>query len=240
MIICVVNEKGGSGKSNIAINLAIKLHSLKEDVLLIDSDPQNSIRTFNDIRAKKEVPLGFNSVNIFGASLLPQIELLQSKYDTLVIDTAGRDCDEMRESLSVSDMLIIPTLPSDMDIAVLDKMIKLFTQYKMFKKDLKAFVVISKASPNPFLQEKIKKLQEHIKTKNIDDLILCESVLYERELYRNAFSSGMGVVEFAKKDDNALKDFENFFNELVHFCKVKNHHDAKGKSKQTKKNNKGA
>lgn len=240
MIICIANEKGGSGKSNIAINLAIMLHSLQEDVLLIDSDPQNSIRAFNDIRASKEVPLGFNSVNIFGNSLLSQIELLQNKYDTLVIDTAGRDCDEMREALSISDIVIIPTLPSDMDIAVLDKMIKLFTQYKMFKKDLKAFVVISKASPNPFLHEKIKKLQEHIKAKNIDDLMLCESVLYERELYRNAFSSGMGVVEFAKKNDNALKDFEGFFNELVHFCKVKNNQAGKDKNKQAKKNNKGA
>lgn len=227
MIICVANEKGGSGKSNIAINLAIKLHSLKEDVLLIDSDPQNSIKTFNDIRASKEVPFGFNCVNIFGDSLASQINLLQDKYDILIIDTAGRDCDEMREALSASDILIIPTLPSDLDIAVLNKMIKLYSQYKMFKKDLKAFVVISKASPNPFLQEKIKALKDFITEKNINDLKLCDSVLYEREIYRNSFANGMGVVEFAKKNDNALKDFESFFNELVAFAKGKKENKAK-------------
>lgn len=217
MVVTVANEKGGSGKSNIAINLAVKLFSLGEDILLIDSDPQNSIRVFNDIRASKEVPLGFNCVNVFGDSLATQVELLQGKYETLIIDTAGRDCDEMREALSVSDILIIPTQPSDLDIAVLNKMIKLFKQYKQFKRDLKAFVVISKASPNPALQDKITALQGYIKDKNIDDLRLCKSVLYERELYRNAFSNGMGVVEYGKKSDNALKDFEGFFKELVAF-----------------------
>lgn len=231
MIICVANEKGGSGKSNIAINLAIKLHSLKEDVLLIDSDPQNSVKTFNDIRASKEVPFGFNCVNIFGDSLASQIALLQNKYEILIIDTAGRDCDEMREALTASDILIIPTLPSDLDIAVLNKMIKLYSQFKMFKKDLKAFVVISKASPNPFLQEKIKALKEFISKKNVDDLKLCESVLYEREIYRNAFANGMGVVEFAKKDDNVLKDFESFFNELVSFCQSKTNKKSKKRIK---------
>ena len=217
MVVTVANEKGGSGKSNIAINLAVKLFSLGEDILLVDSDPQNSIRVFNDIRASKEVPLGFNCVSVFGDSLATQVELLQGKYETLIIDTAGRDCDEMREALSVSDILIIPTQPSDLDIAVLNKMIKLFKQYKQFKRDLKAFVVISKASPNPALQDKITALQSYIKDKNIDDLRLCKSVLYERELYRNAFSNGMGVVEYGKKSDNALKDFEGFFKELVAF-----------------------
>ena len=217
MLVTIANEKGGSGKSNIAINLAVKLFSLGEDILLIDSDPQNSIRVFNDIRASKEVPLGFNCVNVFGDSLATQVKLLQGKYETLIIDTAGRDCDEMREALSVSDILIIPTQPSDLDIAVLNKMIKLFKQYKQFKRDLKAFVVISKASPNPALQDKITALQSYINDKSIDDLRLCKSVLYERELYRNAFSNGMGVVEYGKKSDNALKDFEGFFKELVAF-----------------------
>lgn len=219
MIITIANEKGGSGKSNIAINLAIKLFLLGEDVLLIDADSQNSTRVFSDIRANKEIPLGFNCVNIFGDSLASQIELLQGKYEILVIDTAGRDCDEMREALSASDILIIPTLPSDLDIAVLNKMIKLYTQYKKFKRDLKAFVVISKASPNPALQDKIKALQGYVKDKNIDDLRLCKVVLYERELYRNAFANGMGVAEFGKKNDSALKEFESFFKELVAFSK---------------------
>lgn len=43
MVISVCNEKGGSGKTTIALNLAVKLGLLKEDTLLIDADPQRSI-----------------------------------------------------------------------------------------------------------------------------------------------------------------------------------------------------
>ena len=48
-------------------------------------------------------------------------------------------------------------------------------------------------------------------------------MFYERELYRNAFSNGMGVIEFAKPNDNALKDFEGFYSEIVGLCGLKKH-----------------
>ena len=39
-------------------------------------------------------------------------------YASIVIDTDGRDSEEMRQALAISDLVIIPTLPSDLDIAV--------------------------------------------------------------------------------------------------------------------------
>ena len=57
MVIAVCNEKGGSGKTNIAINLAIKLGLMKDDTLLVDADPQRSIDVFTDIRADANLPL---------------------------------------------------------------------------------------------------------------------------------------------------------------------------------------
>ena len=53
MIISVCNEKGGSGKTTIALNIAVKLGLLKEDTLLIDADPQRSIEVFTNIRANE-------------------------------------------------------------------------------------------------------------------------------------------------------------------------------------------
>ena len=48
MIISVCNEKGGSGKTTIALNIAVKLGLLKEDTLLIDADPQMHISELPD------------------------------------------------------------------------------------------------------------------------------------------------------------------------------------------------
>ncbi|MBT0612820.1 AAA family ATPase [Campylobacter hyointestinalis] len=217
MVIAICNEKGGSGKTNIAINLAIKLALVGDDTLLVDADPQRSIDVFTDIRADSSLPLLFNSVSKLGSSILKEIQSLKQKYDSVVIDTGGRDSGELRQALAVCDIAIIPVIPSDLDIAVLNKMILVFNQAKIYNPITKALIVISKASPNPFLAKKVEALREYISEKNLDDIFLAHSIIYEREAYRNALSSGMGVVEYCKNGENAKLDFEGFFDELVKF-----------------------
>lgn len=218
MVIAVCNEKGGSGKTTISINLAVKLGLLGEDTLLIDADPQRSIEVFTNIRDKENIDLTFNTVAKFGNSLAKEVQSLKSKYDAIVIDTGGRDSQEMRQALAISDLVIIPTLPSDLDIAVLNKMINLFNQAKDFNPNAKALITISKASPNPFLNKKIEDLKTYIKDKNLEDLKLADTIIYEREAYKNAFSNGKGVLEFLKQNEAAYKDFNNFFDELVKYA----------------------
>lgn len=218
MIIAICNEKGGSGKTNIAINLAIKLGLMNDDTLLIDADPQRSIDVFSDIRAEAKLPLLFNSVAKLGTSMLKEVQSLKQKYDSIVIDTGGRDSQEMRQALVVCDVAIIPTIPSDLDIAVLNKMILVFEQAKIYNPNAKALIVISKASPNPFLAKKVEALRKYIKEKNLDDIFLANSIIYEREAYRNAFSHGKGVSEYCKENESAKLDFESFFDELVKFA----------------------
>ena len=89
MVISVCNEKGGSGKTTIALNLAVKLGLLKEDTLLIDADPQRSIEVFTNIRANENIELIFNTVSKFGSSLGKEVKSLQNKYSSIIIDTGG-------------------------------------------------------------------------------------------------------------------------------------------------------
>ena len=108
-------------------------------------------------------------------------------------------------------------LPSDLDIAVLNKMINLFNQAKVFNPNAKALITISKASPNPFLTKKIEDLKQYIKDKDLEDIKLCESVIFEREAYKNSFSNGLGILEFLDEKSKAYQDFNNFFDELVEY-----------------------
>lgn len=218
MIISICNEKGGSGKSNIAINMAVKLGLNGDDTLLIDTDPQKTTEVFNIIRTNNNLPLIYNSVAKGGAGIANEIKSLERKYDVIVVDTGGRDSDEMRQAMLVSDITIIPVVPSDADIAVLNKMISLINQInqlRVFSTPLKVFIVISKASPNPALKQKVDMLKDLINEKKAENIFLLESVIYEREAYKNAFSAGKGVLEFCKETDKAYEDFNSFFDEIV-------------------------
>ena len=121
----------------------------------------------------------------------------------------------MRQALLASNITIIPVIPSDADIAVLNKMIALVNQSRIYNPGLKAFIVISKASPNPFLKQKVNDLKEYIQDKNLENIFLLDSIIYEREAYKNAFTAGKGVLEFCTISDKAYEDFSSFFDEVV-------------------------
>ncbi len=56
MTICIANEKGGSGKSTLCLNLAVQLLKDNKEVVVLDTDSQKSMETFATIRAEKERP----------------------------------------------------------------------------------------------------------------------------------------------------------------------------------------
>lgn len=219
MIVSIINEKGGSGKTTLAVNLACKLSQEGDEVLLVDADPQRSTEAFINIRTNAELPLIFNSVTKLGDGLAREIKSLINKYDSIVIDTGGRDSKEMRQALAISDIIIIPTVPSQYDVVVLDKMISLYDEVSVINPQSKALIIIDKASPNPFLEKKINDLREYINEKNLQNLYLMNAIIHEREAFKNATSAGMGITEFCKNGDKAFEDFTRFYDELIEEAK---------------------
>ncbi|KAA8708155.1 MULTISPECIES: AAA family ATPase [Helicobacter] len=219
MIVSIVNEKGGSGKTTLAVNIACKLAQEGDEVLLVDADPQRSTEAFLNIRTNENLPLLFNSVTKLGDGLAREVKSLSQKYDSLVIDTGGRDSKEMRQALAIADIIIIPSVPSQYDVVVLDKMISLYDEVSAINPESRALIVIDKASPNPFLEKKISDLRSYINEKNLENLHLMNSIIYEREAYKNATSAGMGITEFCKGGEKAFDDFVRFYDELIEYIK---------------------
>lgn len=205
MIIAIVNEKGGSGKTSLAINLACKLSDEGDKVAFIDTDPQKSGELWVNIRKAEKLKLPFHyeykmNFNSF------------KNFDSVLIDTGGRDSKEMREALSIADIVLIPTYPSQYDLAVLNNMIKLYE--KLHKENSKCFIVINRAFTNAVLKNKIKEFKELVNTKLKNDIELLDSVLYDREAVRMATTQGLGVTQIMEKN-KAKNDFNNFFTELL-------------------------
>lgn len=218
MVIAIVNEKGGSGKSTLAINLSSKFKQEGKDVILIDSDPQRSIEHFLNFR-DENLELPFNSLSKLGDTLAKEIKNLQEKYDMVIIDTGGRDSKEMRQALIIADLVIVPIVPSALDISVFEKMIDIIEEAKIINESLTPLIVISRASPNPFLERKIAQLQEYLTKKNLKDFILIKSIIFEREAFKSAVFEGKTIAEMG--DSKAKKNFLDFFEELNNILKEK-------------------
>lgn len=210
MIISICNEKGGSGKSTLAINIAINQSIVKKELpLLIDTDPQKSIATFLNIRNEENHPKIFDFAYKYGENLKDFLQNYTGNKD-IIIDTGGRDSREMRIAIALSDMVIIPTIPSQFDVSVLDKMVDIVKMAKEQNEKLMANIVINRASTNPFLQKKIESLKSFIEEIKQDYIKLAETIIYERERYKVATQIGLGVVE--------IKDGHKTENEIKKLC----------------------
>ena len=222
MIISVVNEKGGSGKTTIAVNLAFKFAEQGLDLMLIDADPQRSVETMLNNRVNSGLELPFASMSKIGDTLAKESVNLTSKYSCVVVDTGGLDSKEMRLALTVSDIVLIPTIiTSSYDQAVLNKMLALINEVSILNPKLKALIINNRASPNPMLQGKIGKYVDFLKELDFPENIkIANTTLYEREIYKSVVFDGKSVTEL--ENDNKAKDEINaLYDEILEIYKGK-------------------
>lgn len=139
----------------------------------------------------------------------------------MIIDTAGADSKEMRIAMNKADLLIIPTIPSQYDVVVLDRMLEVFNLAKENNPKLHCLILLNKISPNPFFKE-IAELKEFvesaIKEKELEDVAVLETLIYERRAYKRAVIDGKSLDEF--DDTKARDEFNALCAEIVAFGKT--------------------
>ena len=210
MIITCGNEKGGVGKSTIAINLAVEFAIKNKKVLLVDADIQKSTTMFAAARRESGNLKEIISVEKTGASLNKDVQALESGFDVVVIDTGGRDSIEMRKAILISDIFIIPAIPSQLDAWSFEKVYKLYEEARAFNDKLKAFVVLNKITANWKSKEKDEMLGF---LKDFPEIKIMGSYLKDRASYRKSIGEGMGVSE-QKADDKAEAEIKALFDEI--------------------------
>jgi cellulose biosynthesis protein BcsQ len=86
------------------------------DVLVIDSDEQQTAITFTELRSAQLGQPGYTAVSLQGSAIRTQVHQLAPKYDDIVIDVGGRDTGSLHAALIISNTFLIPVLPRSFDI----------------------------------------------------------------------------------------------------------------------------
>jgi chromosome partitioning protein len=111
--IAFVSQKGGSGKSTIASSLAVAAHEMKEEVCVIDMDPQGSLASWAKARASRDI-----DVIASGAARLPALlaSLARKGVTLAILDTPGAEGAASSAAMQVADLNIVPSRPSMFDL----------------------------------------------------------------------------------------------------------------------------
>jgi chromosome partitioning protein len=212
MIVLIGGEKGGTGKTTLATNLAAMRALAGRDVLLIDTDPQGSANYWAQSRDEEKIAPRVACVQKFGKGIPTEVKDLATRYDDIIIDAGGRDSVELRSSMVIAEKVYIPIQPSQFDIWTLGQMDELVETARGFNPGLQARVIISRSSTNPSVRESDQTGQ--LLLADFPNLDLADVTIRDRIAYRKAAKDGMAVVELSPKDPKAAEEMETFYKEV--------------------------
>lgn len=200
-VILLGHQKGGVGKSNTVVNLAVALakeqyQGSSEQILLIDADPQATLYRWSQRRDTNGNHCSFPCIRLEG-NISQQIKRESEKYAYVIVDAAGRDSREMRSAMLACDMMLMPTKASTADLELLEHMAETVETARDYNPDLKVHVFINMAPTNSQTEKSIAKdlLKEY------PEFQLMNTVVSDRKAHRDAFYEAVGVHEW--KDGKA-------------------------------------
>lgn len=186
MIIGVLNQKGGVGKTTLAVNIAAALARAEARVLVVDADPQGSAL---DWAAARESDGLFSVIGLPRASIHKEIAEIGRGYDHIIIDGPPRVTDLARSAIMASDLVLIPVQPSPYDIWAADEVVKLIQEAGVYKENLKAAFVVNRKITNTAIGRDVAEALASY------SLPVLDTAVTQRVIYAEAAAQGRAVFE---------------------------------------------
>lgn len=187
MIIGVLNQKGGVGKTTLSVNIAATLSALGGRVLLIDADPQGSSLDWAAARSGAEHIISV--VGLPRPTIHTEIEEIGKGYDHVVIDGPPRVSDLTRSAIMASDFVLIPVQPSPYDIWASEEVVNLIKEASVYKGKMKSAFVINRKISNTAIARDVR---EALSDYQIPPL---QASVTQRVIFAEAAAEGRAVHE---------------------------------------------
>jgi chromosome partitioning protein len=209
MIVAALGEKGGTGKTTIAVNLAGMRSLLGSAVLLLDADRQGSATYWLEARKESGHPAPVGRVSYNG--LIDVAREAQAFYDDIVIDVGAGDAAAMRDAFTVSDAVLTPVKPAGVDMWTMGLVDELAEDALPANPRLQPYVVLNMAPPytrNTDTNEALNALAE------LEVFKVAPPILRQRIAFARSTPLGMVVSELGPNAKKAAYEMQALYDLL--------------------------
>ena len=204
-VITISQQKGGSGKTTLAVHLAlafIKYHNLK--VAIIDTDPQGSLGKWFMIRTEKKISndnLTLKTASLWGAQY--ESKTLKKDHDVVIIDTPPKIESDARPSIESADLVLIPIAASHVDFWATGAIVEIAK-----KANKKILIQINRSSQRSKL---ISKTNDFIKSLNLS---ATKTIIGNRQIFAASMGEGKTAIEKQKKS-SAVEEIKQLSEQIL-------------------------
>lgn len=204
-IIALVGNKGGAGKTTLAVNMATVL-GRSSRTAVFDSDPQASALQWRAISTDDTLPPVYDTAWTLDSDAFSMAD----EFDHVFIDCPPSvNAPQTDAVLQISDVVLIPVQPSPLDLWATVHIDQAVQRAREVNPRLKARLVINQLEPRTRLSRLIRDALEEL------ELPAATTTIKRRAIYRNSVLEGKSVMHMGRQGTSAAVEMQDLLSEVV-------------------------